>query len=277
MLPILASIILFLAVWLILNAAEPLVRGALPRAANLTAKFRYRDYLPVVVLVTIGGVLAAIVGDEFVDLAELVVSKSPALQNIDQTFHDWSVYARTPGDTTFFALMSTIGGPVVMGLITLAVAVGLSLRKRHRWAIYLLVTAGGGALLNLELKRFFERARPALAEMLRRASGYSFPSGHAMGSTVVMGAFAYLAVRALKTWGQKSAAIAFAVTFVAAVAASRVYLGVHWLSDIGAGISAGLLWVATTTVGYETFRRIRMIRVLREKRAMNGSTTPSSR
>jgi len=259
-LPIFASIILFLLLWLVLNVSEPVVRGILPRIANFTTKYRYGDYLPVVLILVLGGGLAALAGDQFVDLSELVVSKSPVLQNIDQTFHDWSVYARTPGDTTFFALMTVIGGPVVMGLMTGLVAGALFFRKRRRWATYVIVTAGGGGLLNMELKRYFERARPALAEMLRRAQGYSFPSGHAMGSTVIMGAFAYLAVRTLKTWRQKSAAIAFAVTFVVAVAASRVYLGVHWLSDIGAGITAGLLWLATTTVGYEMFRRIRMIR-----------------
>lgn len=274
MLPILACIILFLILWLLLNIGEPFVRGTLPRVANLTTKYRYFDYLPVVLVLALGGVLAAIAGDEFSDLSELVVSKSPALQTIDQTFHDWSVYARTPGDTSFFALMSVIGGPVVMGMVTAVVVIGLLIRKRRRWAVYVAVTAGGGALLNLELKRFFQRARPDIAEMLRRAHGYSFPSGHAMGSTVVVGALAYLAVRSLKTWRQKSAAIAFAITFVVAVAASRVYLGVHWLSDIGAGVTGGLLWLATTTVGYETFRRIRLIRALREKRA---TTIPSPR
>lgn len=266
MLPVLASVILFLLLWLVLNAAAPVVRGILPRVANLTSRYRYHDYLAVVLVVAIGGGLAAIAGDEFIDLAELVVSKSPMLQNIDQRFHDWSIDARTPGDTTFFSLMTIIGGPVVLGAVSGIVAIALVIRRRHRWAIYLIVTAGGGALLNMELKRYFARARPELAEMLRRAHGYSFPSGHAMGSTVVMGALAYLAVRSLKTWRQKSAALAFATTFVIAVSASRVYLAVHWLSDIAAGITGGLLWLATTTVGYETFRRIRLIRSLREKR-----------
>ena len=267
MLPILFSLIVFFAVWLILIVAEPVVRGTLPRIAHFTSKFRYRDYLPVFILLIAGGAIAAYAGDQFVDLAELVVGKSPELQGIDQTWHDGIIYARTPGDTTFFALMSVIGGPAVMGIVTGLMVTFLWIRKRQRWAIYLAVTAGGGALLNLEFKRYFERARPALAEMLRRAHGYSFPSGHAMGSTVVAGALAYLAVRSLRTWRQKAAAIAFAVTFIVAVAASRVYLGVHWLSDIGAGISCGLLWVITTTVAYETTRRIRLIRSLRAKRA----------
>ncbi len=255
-------------VWGVLVVAEPLVRGILPRVANITAHFRYRDYLPVVVLLLIGGVLAAVVGDEFTDIAELVVAKNSALQTLDQHLHDWAITERTPGSTTFFATMSVIGGPIVLGVVTGIVAGALVVRKRFRWAIYILVTVGGGALIDQELKRFFQRARPALAEMLRRASGYSFPSGHAMGSTVAMGAFAYLAVRALHSWKQKAAAIAFAITFVIAVSASRVYLGVHWVSDIGAGLSAGLLWNATTTVGYETFRRIRLIRSLRAKRGM---------
>lgn len=268
MLPLLASIVLFLILWGLLVVAEPLVRGSLPRLANLTARYRYRDYLPVVLVLLIGGALAAVVGDEFSDLAEMVVAKNSALQAFDQNLHDWAVTERTPGSTTFFAAMTTIGGPVVLGIITGVVAGALAIRKNFRWAAYVIVTAGGGALIDLELKRFFHRARPALAEMLRRASGYSFPSGHAMGATVVMGALAYLAVRVLHTWNQKAAAIAFAITFVLAVAISRVYLGVHWLSDIGAGVSAGLLWLAATTVGYETFRRIRLIRSLRAKRGM---------
>jgi membrane-associated phospholipid phosphatase len=263
MLPILLFAIVFLISWVILLAAGPLVRRSLAGAAHFTTKFRYRDYLPVVVLLIIGAGLAAVVGDQFTDLAELVVQKNSTLQQIDQQWHDMFVYARSPGATTFFALMSVLGGPLMMGIATGVVAGALFIRKRYRWAVYLLVTAGGGALLNLELKRYFERARPALAEALRRAHGYSFPSGHAMGSTVVAGALTYLAVRALHSWRQKAAVIAFGITFVLAVAASRVYLGVHWISDIAAGISGGLLWQMTTTLGYETLRRIRRIRKVR--------------
>jgi len=161
----------------------------------------------VVVLLAIGAAVTAYAGDSFVDLAELVVAKNPSLQALDQRWHDNAVSVRTPGATTFFATMSVIGGPAVLALLTGLLAGTLFIRKRPRWAVYLLVTAGGGAVLNMELKRYFERARPALAEMLRRADGYSFPSGHAMGSTVVMGGLTYLALRSLTTWRQKSLAI----------------------------------------------------------------------
>jgi membrane-associated phospholipid phosphatase len=272
MLLLLASITLFLILWLVLYALQPLARGSLGRVAHLTTKFRYRDYLPVLALVSAGGFVTAYAGDSFVDLAELVRAKSPVLQALDVQWHDWAVSERYTGATTFFAAMSVIGGPVCLGVLTGLVAAWLVIQRRFRWAIYLAITAGGGALLLTELKRYFERARPVLAEQLRRAHGYSFPSGHAMGSTVVTGALTYLAIRVLKTWKQKSAAIAFAITFVLSVAASRVYLGVHWLSDIGAGVAAGSLWVMTTTLGYETFRRIRLIRALRARRGQ--LTTP---
>ena len=156
--------------------------------------------------------------------------------------------------------MTIIGGPLGMAVLLTIVGIILAIRRRWRWLIYLAVTAGGGALLNEELKRYFARARPVAAEMLRRANGYSFPSGHAMGSAVGLGALAYLAFRAIRSWPAKAAVIAFLYTLVASIALSRVYLGVHWISDVLAGVTVGTVWVTTTTVAYETLRRIRRMR-----------------
>ena len=270
MLLFLAFVLLFLILWGLLIVLEPVARRSLARTAHLTAKFRYRDYVPVFALLAAGTAITLWAGDGFIDLAELVRAKSPVLQVIDLQWHDWAVSERYTGATTFFAVMSVLGGPVFLGIIAGIVSAWMVIRRRFRWAIYLVATAGGGALLLTQLKIYFSRARPLLAEQLRRAHGYSFPSGHAMGSTVVIGALTYLAIRVLPGWRKKAAAIAFAITFVLSVAASRVYLGVHWISDIGAGLAAGLLWVMTTTVGYETFRRIRLIRALRARR---GQTT----
>jgi undecaprenyl-diphosphatase len=68
-----------------------------------------------------------------------------------------------------------------------------------------------------------------------------------------------------KTWRSRAIAVAVTASMVVAIAASRIYLGVHWISDIAGGISAGLVWLVTTTVAYETFRRIRLVRALRAK------------
>ncbi len=67
---------------------------------------------------------------------------------------------------------------------------------------------------------------------------------------------------AARTWRTRSGTIALATALAAAIAASRVYLGVHWLSDIVAGLAAGLVWLAAVTAAYEIFRRVRSLREL---------------
>lgn len=88
-----------------------------------------------------------------------------------------------------------------------------------------------------------------------------------MGATVVALSLSYLALRAPIPWRRKAAALAAATTFVVAVSLSRIYLGVHWISDIAAGMTAGALWVTVTTVAYEAIRRIRRIRARRQSEA----------
>jgi membrane-associated phospholipid phosphatase len=263
---------IFLVLWAVVYATLPAVRhlgqvlarliARSARAARLvsTTRERYKNYLPVVAIIIAGALLTAWAGDGFIDLAEKVHAKNSALEQADAYVHDWAISERSPGATLFFTTMTTIGGPLGLAVILLAVSIVLAFRRRWRWLIYVVVTAGGGALLDLELKRYFARARPDVAEMLRRANGYSFPSGHAMGSAVAFGALAYLAFRAISSWPAKTAVIAFLYTLIAAIALSRVYLGVHWISDVLAGVTAGTVWVTTTTVAFETVRRIQRMR-----------------
>jgi membrane-associated phospholipid phosphatase len=259
-------LLVFVLLWLIFYVTGPAMERLLRRSAHWTAKFRYRDYLPVFVVLAMGLGAAAVAGDAFLDLAESLQEESPELTRIDQEMHAWASSARGAGATPFFTALTILGTPVGLGIVILLVAIFVTVRGHWRWAMYLIVTTGVGGLLNVALKGFFERARPELAEALRSAHGYSFPSGHAMGATITFGALAYIAFRMMKHWRYRAAALSLAWTFVLGIAASRVYLGVHWISDIAAGISAGLIWLATTTVGYETFRRIRHVRALRAKR-----------
>jgi undecaprenyl-diphosphatase len=265
----LAFALTFLIFWAVVYATLPAIRhlgqvlarliarSALATRFVTTARERYKKYLPVLAILIAGGLLTAWAGDGFMDLAERVHAKSAQLEQTDTNIHDWAISERTSGATLFFTLMTHVGSPVGIALELSVVGVILAFGRRWRWLIYLAVTAGGGGLLDFELKRYFVRARPAAAEMLRRANGYSFPSGHAMGSAIAYGALAYLAFRAIRSWPAKTAVIALLYTFVVAVALSRVYLGVHWVSDVLAGVTAGTVWVTTTTVAYETMRRIR--------------------
>jgi undecaprenyl-diphosphatase len=263
---ILALLVLFAVLWTFFAAAGHFGRRLLHRTAKWTAHFRYGDYVPVLVTVAMGLGGAMLVGNGFAEIAESVRNESVLLQRIDSALHAWARHQSIGGLTLLFVGATWLGSPVCLGGLVALVATWLAVRGRWRWAAYIALTSGIGALLNLQLKAWFARSRPDLAEALVHTTGYSFPSGHAMGSAVVFGALSYLAVRVLHVWTLKASAAAFLWTAVVVIAASRVYLGVHWVSDVAAGIAAGIVWVVSATLAYETSRRIRLVRALRRKR-----------
>ncbi|WP_395666676.1 phosphatase PAP2 family protein [Methylocella sp.] len=159
---------------------------------------------------------------------------------------------RTPGDLAVpigppWMLQSAIdvsalGGFTVLWLLTLAAAGFLALARRWRALAILVCAVGGAALLNAAFKSGFHRARPDVVPHLTESWSASFPSGHAMIS-----AAAYLTVAAILAQTQRARAarlylMSLAVIVVVAIGVSRVYLGVHWPSDVAAGWAAGAAW-----------------------------------
>ena len=274
MILIFAFFALFLLIWIVLIPIGPIVQRLLAWAGNRTAAFRHRDYLPVVLVLVVGLAMTAWLAEEFLDVAVALQRESPKLTRIDTETHFWARELRTPGANLFLIAMTQLGSPPGLAIIVIAVCGVLIRQGRRRWAAYLILTSVSGGALVLALKMYFARARPDLAEALRKAVGYSFPSGHAMGTTVVFGALSYLALRMTRPWKQKAGVIAAFYTVIAAVSFSRVYIGVHWMSDIAAGIAAGTVWVGITTVAYEAFRRIRLVRARR--RAVTSEVAASS-
>jgi len=144
-----------------------------------------------------------------------------------------------PGLDRFFVWVSKLG--YQWGLIpadTLIVVVLLSLR-RWREASFAFLAFVGSALLNIGAKHFFQRERPSLWESIAPESTFSFPSGHAMGSMTLAAVGVALAWRTRWRWPVTIAA----GVFVLLVGLARVYLGVHYPSDILAGWCAALAWV----------------------------------
>jgi undecaprenyl-diphosphatase len=175
-----------------------------------------------------------------------------------------------PATTVLFSTATTVGGSAGLGAIVAIVVAMLLFRKERASAIFVVVTAGAGALLNLGLKMIFARSRPDLASALAIARWFSFPSGHAMSSFITFGALAYLVLRQSWPWMAKSAGLAIALTMVVLVGLSRVYLGVHWASDIAGGWSAGTVWLASAVVAFEMLLR------LRDRRRGVAPTSPAA-
>jgi undecaprenyl-diphosphatase len=215
------------------------------------------SYAPILLVMAVGGIAAIGAGYLFVELAEQVQLTTSAVNSADQAIHTWFGHERQAAMTALLSSATTIGGSVGLGAIVAVVAATLFVRKEPASAIFVVVTAGAGALLNLGLKMIFARMRPDLASALVVMRSYSFPSGHAMSSFITFGALAYLALRQPWPWAAKSAGLAIALTIVVLVGLSRVYLGVHLASDIAGGWSAGAVWLASAVVAFEMLPRLR--------------------
>jgi undecaprenyl-diphosphatase len=148
-------------------------------------------------------------------------------------------------------------GTVVMMIV--AVSALFLVLTRHKYSAVLLLTATfGGLILNLVLKNFFNRPRPQIIEWGTHAVSSSFPSGHAMSSAIVYSTVAYLASRLHRSPWARAAVMTFAFLLIALICASRLYLGVHYPSDVLAGVTIGLAWAAfcmSTLEGIQRFAK----------------------
>lgn len=138
--------------------------------------------------------------------------------------------------TVLMRMASAIGGTVGRLLLLALVLTPLLWTGRRTAALWLATTIAGGTVLNLLLKQVFAAPRPDLLPHLDIVHTYSFPSGHAAGNMMVFGALAMLAGRR-RVYGAAAAIIAL-------IGVSRVWLGVHWPSDVTAGWIEGLGWLA---------------------------------
>ncbi|MDN3566606.1 phosphatase PAP2 family protein [Paeniroseomonas aquatica] len=138
--------------------------------------------------------------------------------------------------------LTALGGIPVLGLLSLVALGYLLLARQGRAALLLLVSLPGGLLLNTLLKQGFDRPRPALVAHLVDVQTLSFPSGHAMLSAVGYLTLGALLAGAAAQRRQQGYIMGAAVLLVLLIGASRVYLGVHWPTDVLAGWCLGAAW-----------------------------------
>lgn len=138
--------------------------------------------------------------------------------------------------------VTALGGATVLTLLTTTVTIFLWLAQMHRAAIYLAIAILGAALLSVALKAAFERPRPDLVPHGMSVYTSSFPSGHSMLSAAVYLTLGMVASRFVPRRRLKVFFIVVAIGITGAVGASRVYLGVHWPTDVLAGWAVGAAW-----------------------------------
>jgi len=193
----------------------------------------------------------------FAGVTEDVIHGDPLTQ-FDMMLLDWLHARATPTGYAVANAISVLGSPVV--LTSIALVVGLALAARREWILLAgwLSAFAGGALLDVALKLVIRRPRPPYAAVFLEHFSWSFPSGHAMASLIGYGMLAYVATLLwIHRRGAQLAVVLVALVLIVAIGLSRLYLGVHYFSDVVGGYAAGVLWLSACISGVEVARRWR--------------------
>jgi undecaprenyl-diphosphatase len=138
--------------------------------------------------------------------------------------------------------ITALGSATVLGLTVLAVSGFLALQGMWRTGVFVAIASGGALFINAALKEVFQRPRPEVVPHLREVMTMSFPSGHALTSAVVYLTLGALSMRIAERRLTKFYCMAMAMLVTVLVGVSRVYLGVHYPTDVLAGWLIGLSW-----------------------------------
>lgn len=229
------------------------VRERYPKAwAFLSRRFAAGEYLGL--HLTVGLLLSLGALWLFGGIAEDVIHHDP-LTDFDLTVANLLHQHASPGLTEVAKGITLLGSPMVIASWALIAAVILLVRKEYLTAGGWVAALLGGGVLDGVLKQVFQRPRPTWDVPIITAHGFSFPSGHAMGSLVAYGMLAYLVWRELDHPRARVALAACTVVLVLLIGLTRMYLGVHYFSDVIAGYAAGTVWLTACITGLEVVRR----------------------
>jgi membrane-associated phospholipid phosphatase len=207
---------------------------------------------------TVGVALIVLAALAFGVLAEDVV-RGAAITGVDVRLAQWFYARATPGFTRAMLLVTHCNG--LAGSSVMAALLALWFWRRHldAWLRLTLVAVPGGMLLNVVLKHVFHRARPSLDHPLLTLETYSFPSGHTAAATVFYGLLAYWLLGRVQGRAARALVVLAALAMIALVALSRMYLGVHYLSDVLAAALESGAWLAVCITAVSTLRRRRAL------------------
>jgi undecaprenyl-diphosphatase len=204
----------------------------------------------------LGGLTAGVVSVPFILLMLLVLSEWEPLARLDRRVAD-ALYDNVRYEPALVSILdvgAVVTDPWVLRAVVLAVAVWLWRRGVRRLAAWAVTTAAIGGVLGVLLKLLVERSRPAFPEPVATASGYSFPSGHALNSMLCAGILLLVFLPVLRG-ARRVVAFAAAGALVLFTGYDRIALGVHYVSDVLAGWVVALAVLTGTAGAFEIWRR----------------------
>lgn len=178
------------------------------------------------------------------EMQEAVSGHPELLGTIDRLANALFLKIRTPFINGIAVDLTALGSTSVLFIFVFAVTNLLIFQKEYFKILHLLSAALGSAILTLILKFYFERDRPNELIRLVEVNGYSYPSGHSLSSAAIYFTVAILLCQIHIQQKERIIVISFTSIFVFLIAMSRVYLGVHYMSDVIAGVLVGIGWAS---------------------------------
>ncbi|WP_224412834.1 phosphatase PAP2 family protein [Oscillatoria salina] len=212
--------------------------------------------LPLLLTIRVGGlILAGFALWSFAEIAEEILERESYFfdKQILLAIAQW----HNPLADRIVVGLTYLGQPTFLLIVCTVLGIGLLFNRKRSEATTLAIAAFGAAGLNLLLKDLFARDRPQLWDRIVDVNFYSFPSGHAMISMVIYGAIAYLLAINFPKW--RVAIVVTAVFLILSIGFTRLYLGVHWPTDVIAGYAAGIVWLVTCILSLELFKARREV------------------
>ena len=220
--------------------------------AALGRRFGALPLLLVTLLVGIGiAALATWVASEVYD----AVRESDDVAVLDRPVLDWMIAHRTPALDQGVTWWTDIAGTIGMPIVAVLFLVGLTIQRRAWTPLVLLVAASAGSLaMTIAGKDLIGRARPPLSDAVPPFEhSPSFPSGHTLNATVVVGTIVYLLLLRQSRVVTRVWTIVVGTLFVLSVGVSRVFLGHHWTTDVLAAWALGLAWLALVVTAHRLY------------------------
>ncbi len=232
---------------------EQRLQRPIERALSATVSRTHSLTTALGLVLIIGFVVAGITGWVFTELAETV--QSGATLAFDDMVLRWMAAHQSTLATTAALELTALGTGTVVVMMTVVSGMFLALTGQRRAAVLLVAATIGGLALNLLLKLHYHRPRPHIFAWATDVVSSSFPSGHAMNAVIVYGTIAYLVARMTEQRWLRFVTQFVAVLVIIGICTSRVYLGVHYPSDVLGGSIVGGAWAVFCMASLEALQR----------------------
>jgi membrane-associated phospholipid phosphatase len=230
--------------------------GLTGRAPQLAR--RLPSHIVLVITALVGGLLVVGLTAAGAEVYDAVAEKD-GLSGLDQPALDQAISWRTPLSDQLVTWFTNLGGPVGMTIIAGVITILMVWRWRSATPLILMIIAVAGSLTFTRVgKAIVGRARPPLSDAIPPYEyAFSFPSGHTLNSTVIVGMVAYLVARRLTSRVGRALCVIAAAIWAIAMGLSRVFLGHHWLTDVIFAWLIGLAWLALLITAHRIFLIVR--------------------